>query len=422
MKILVVGGGGREHAIAWKINQSKRVNKIYCAPGNAGTAQIAENLPIAADDVNGLLNFAKKEKIDFTIVGPEIPLVNGIVDLFTLHGLKIFGPAKSAAELEASKLFMKEVAKKAGVPTAEFKSFTDCQAAIDHLKNRKEWPQVVKADGLAAGKGVCVAEDLETAEKFVNSVMSEKIFGDSGNSVVIESFLDGEEASYIVVSDGKNFVPLAHSQDHKRAFDGDKGPNTGGMGAYSPAPVITPEIEERVKKKIIKPMIDEMHSSGKPFRGFLYAGLMIKDGVPSVLEFNVRLGDPEAQPLLSRYRGDLLDLLEAAAEGDLTGVKVEWQDNAAVCIVIASGGYPGSYEKGKVIEGLDSLPDNVTVFHAGTKTDGGNVVTSGGRVLGVTATAGTIEEAQKLAYSAAEKIKWEGSFYRKDIANRAINR
>ena len=422
MKLLVVGGGGREHALVWKLARSPSVKKIYCAPGNAGTALDGENVDISADDIEALLAFATKESIDFTVVGPEVPLVKGIVDLFKANGLRVFGPSKKAARLEGSKSFMKDVLQKAGIPTASYEVFTDNESARRYIKAITEWRHVVKADGLAAGKGVLVTDDKNEALKFTAGAMAGASFGDAGRRVVIEEFLKGEEASYIVVADGENFVPMASSQDHKRAFDGDKGPNSGGMGAYSPAPVITPDVEEKIQRKVIEPLLREMSSRGTPFTGFLYAGLMIDDGEPSVLEFNVRMGDPETQPLLVRYGGDLLKLLMAAEQGDVSGVNVEWTDDASVCVVMASGGYPGGYEKGKLITGLGSCAENVVVFHAGTKLDGGNVVTSGGRVLGVTATAPTVKEAAAAAYACCKKITWDGSFYRHDIAQRAFNR
>ncbi|MEE8484484.1 MAG: phosphoribosylamine--glycine ligase [Nitrospinota bacterium] len=428
MKVLVIGAGGREHALVWKLRQSPRVTKLCCAPGNAGTAAIAENVSIGADDVGGLLEFAQKEKIDFTVVGPEAPLVLGIVDLFIENGLKIFGPQKAAAQIEGSKIFMKEMLDKAKIPTSTYKTFTDRNEALAYIETLNDFPVVIKADGLAAGKGVHIAQGRDDANEFIDSVMDAKIFGASGDRIIIEKFLDGEEASYIVVADGKNYVPMASSQDHKRVGDGDTGPNTGGMGAYSPAPVVTPEVDKKIRRRVIEPLLATMKNEDAPFSGFLYAGLMIADGEPSVLEFNVRMGDPETQPILPRYKGDLLELLEASAAGDVSGIKPEWDDRAAVCIVMASGGYPGSYKTGFVIEGLEDEGlkgeglDNVTVFHAGTKLDGDKVVTSGGRVLGVTALGATIWEATDLAYIAASKIKWEGSFYRRDIAKRAIRR
>jgi phosphoribosylamine--glycine ligase len=422
MKILVVGGGGREHALAWKLKASDRVKEIYCAPGNGGTAGIAMNVDIKADDIEALLDFAKTKKIDLTVVGPEQPLVLGIVDLFNSNGLRIFGPSQAAAELEGSKAFMKDVLKTAGIPTASYEIFNNEKDALAYLDGYEEFPVVVKADGLAAGKGVLVAPDAKSAQTFVSDVMSVKIFGESGNRVIIEQFLDGEEASYIVVADGENYVPLATSQDHKRIGDNDTGPNTGGMGAYSPAPVVTPEIKDKIEARVIRPLLAEMKKRGAPFTGFLYAGIMVVNGEPIVLEFNVRFGDPETQPILQRYKSDLVDLLEAAIDGKVTSVTPEWPGNASVCVVMVSKGYPGSYEKGKVIKGLEDDIENVTIFHAGTDIKNGEVVTSGGRVLGVTATAANIKAAAELAYRRVASIKWDGAYSRKDIASRAIAR
>lgn len=419
MKVLVIGSGGREHAIVWKLAQSPRINSLFCAPGNAGTAQTAKNVPIEADDVASLLEFAKKEKIDFTVVGPEAPLVKGIVDLFESNGLRIFGPSKSAAQLEGSKVFMKAMLVKSGLPTAEHKVFTDATSAIAHLEAAK-FPLVIKADGLAAGKGVLVTSDKAEAKTFVSDSLSGKAFGESGQRIIIEQFLDGEEASYIVASDGTNYVSLASAQDHKRVFDGDAGPNTGGMGAYSPAPVVTPELDEKIKKRVIEPLLKTMRDGGAPFVGFLYAGIMVVKGEPYVLEFNVRLGDPEAQPILFRYQGDLLDLLEACSKRDVSKIKLEWKKDSAVCIVLASGGYPGKFDKGFPIDGLGQSIPNTMVFHAGTKLSDGVVVTSGGRVLGVTASAPTIKEAVRLAYQCADGIHFKDVHYRRDIARRAI--
>jgi len=418
MKVLVIGGGGREHAIVWKLAQSARVKKLFCAPGNAGTGQIAENVAIESDDINALLRFAQKEKIDFTVVGPEGPLVKGIVDLFTQNGFPIFGPSKAAAQLEGSKIFMKRMLVQAGVPTAEHHVFTDASSALAYLENAK-FPLVIKADGLAAGKGVLVTSDKQEAIRFAMDCLDGIAFGESGQKIIIEQFLDGEEASYIVASDGKNYVPLASAQDHKRVSDGDRGPNTGGMGAYSPAPVVTPELDAKIRKLVIEPLLKTMRDEGAPFVGFLYAGIMVVKGEPIVLEFNARLGDPEAQPILFRYQGDLLELLEACAKGDVSGVRPEWKKESAVCIVIASGGYPGAFEKGFPIEGLNQTTPNAYVFHAGTKLVDGRVVTSGGRVLGVTASAPTIKEAVRLAYECADKISFKDAHYRKDIAKRA---
>jgi phosphoribosylamine--glycine ligase len=422
MKVLIVGGGGREHALAWKISQSTQISKLYCAPGNGGTAGIATNIDIGAEDIDALAGFAQKEKIDLTVVGPEAPLVKGIVNLFDSKGLRVFGPSAKAAELEGSKIFMKEILQSAGVPTAEYEMFGSVESALAYLDTVTDYPVVVKADGLAAGKGVLVAPDRESAKKFVNDLMSSKMFGESGEKIIIEQCLKGEEASYIVIADGSDFVPLASSQDHKRVGDGDTGPNTGGMGAYSPAPVITPEIDEKIRTKIIRPLLDEMADQGRPFTGFLYAGLMIDGGEPSVLEFNVRFGDPETQPILARYKGDFLELLEAAIEGEISHVTPEWEEGSSVCVVMASAGYPGKYEKGKVIEGLEQDIDCVTVFHAGTAIKDGKVVTNGGRVLGVTAVGADIREAVDRAYKRVETIEWDGAFWRTDIASRALDR
>jgi len=417
-----VGGGGREHALAWKIRKSPKISKLYCAPGNGGTAGIATNIDIGAEDIDALAGFAQKEKIDLTVVGPEAPLVKGIVNLFDSKGLRVFGPSAKAAELEGSKIFMKEILQSAGVPTAEYEMFGSAESALAYLDAVADYPVVVKADGLAAGKGVLVAPEKDSAKKFVNDLMSSKMFGESGEKIIIEQCLKGEEASYIVIADGSDFVPLASSQDHKRVGDGDTGPNTGGMGAYSPAPVITPEIDEKIRTKIIRPLLDEMADQGRPFTGFLYAGLMIDNGEPSVLEFNVRFGDPETQPILARYKGDFLELLSAAIEGEISHVTPEWEEGSSVCVVMASAGYPGKYEKGKVIEGLDQDMDGVTVFHAGTAVKDGKVVTNGGRVLGVTAVGADIREAVDRAYKRVETIKWDGAFWRTDIASRALDR
>jgi len=417
-----VGGGGREHALAWKISQSPKISKLYCAPGNGGTAGIATNVDIGAEDIDALAGFAHQEKIDLTVVGPEAPLVKGIVNLFDSKGLRVFGPSAKAAELEGSKIFMKEILQSAGVPTAKYEMFRSAESALAYLDTVSDYPVVVKADGLAAGKGVLVAPDKDSAKSFVNDLMSSKMFGESGEKIIIEQCLKGEEASYIVVADGSDFVPLASSQDHKRVGDGDTGPNTGGMGAYSPAPVITPEIDEKIRTKIIRPLLDEMADQGRPFTGFLYAGLMIDGGEPSVLEFNVRFGDPETQPILARYKGDFLELLEAATEGEISRATPEWEEGSSVCVVMASAGYPGTYEKGKVIEGLEQDIDGTTVFHAGTAIKDGKVVTNGGRVLGVTAVGADIREAVDRAYKRVETIKWDGAFWRTDIASRALDR
>ena len=421
MKVLVVGGGGREHAIAWKLAQSPLLEKLYIAPGNGGTRLVGKNVEISASDINGLLDFAVKEKIDLTVVGPEAPLVAGIVDLFTSHGLKIVGPTKEAAQLEGSKAFTKKLLKENGIPTADYEEFNDYERAVDYVKARGA-PIVVKADGLAAGKGVTVAFSVEEALEALKKIMVEGVFGDAGEKVVIEEFLEGEEASFIVLTDGKFVLPLASSQDHKRAYDDDKGPNTGGMGAYSPAPVVTEEIEKKIMEEIIIPTIKGMEKFGSPFQGVLYGGLMITDEGPKVLEFNVRFGDPEAQPLLMRMKGDLLDAFVKLSDGKLSGAKIDWDDDAAVCVVMASHGYPGRYEKGKLIEGIEEAEkdERVVVFHAGTKYEDGNYYTNGGRVLGVTALDKDIPSAIQKAYNAVKKIRWDGVFYRKDIGKKAL--
>jgi phosphoribosylamine--glycine ligase len=421
MKVLVVGGGGREHALVWKIGQSPKVSKVYCAPGNAGISRQAEVVPIRANDLDGLLDFALREKIDLSVVGPEDPLTRGIVDLFESNGLAIFGASKQAAEIEGSKAFAKEMMRKYLVPSASYGVFEDRQKAIDYI--RKEGaPIVVKADGLAAGKGVILCKSAEEAIQAVDRIMVEKIFGEAGNRVVIEEYLVGEEASYLAFTDGKAILPLASSQDHKAVFDGDQGPNTGGMGAYSPAPVVTDEVNKRIVEKVLRPIIQGMGEEGRPYKGVIYAGLMIHDGHPKVLEFNARFGDPETQPVLMRMKGDIVPILEACINGALSRCKIEWENMASVCVVMASKGYPGDYEKGKVIEGLEeaSRMENVFVFHAGTAFADGKVVTNGGRVLGVTGLGTNISRAIERTYEAVKKISWEGVHYRKDIGYRAL--
>jgi phosphoribosylamine---glycine ligase len=423
MKVLVVGGGGREHALVWKIAQSPRVTQIYCAPGNAGISLQATVVPIKANDLNGLLEFALKEKIDLTVVGPEEPLTKGIVDLFESKGLAIFGPSKRAAEIEGSKAFSKEMMKKYGVPTAGYEIFDDRERAIAYLRTRKA-PIVVKADGLAAGKGVIVCQSIDEAIHSVDRIMKEKVFGDAGNRVVIEEALAGEEASFIAFTDGKMILPLASSQDHKAIFDEDQGPNTGGMGAYSPAPVVTDRIHERIVEDILYPIIRGMAREGRAYKGALYAGVMIKDGVPKVLEFNARFGDPETQPVMMRMKGDIVPILEACIQGNLSQHSLQWDNRAAVCVVMASKGYPGDYEKGKPIHGLERIGGmkNVFVFHAGTALEKGQVVTSGGRVLGVTGLGEDIRSAIDKTYKAVRVISWEGVHYRTDIGRKALKR
>jgi len=421
MKVLVIGGGGREHALVWKLSRSPRVDKIFCAPGNAGIAEIAECLDIKADDIDSLLNFAKYEGIDLTVVGPEAPLTEGIVDVFVKEERRIFGPDKSGARLEGSKVFAKDFMLKYGLPTAEYKMFTSYLHAEEYIR-LKGAPLVIKADGLAAGKGVFVCKTVDEAIDSLKVIMKEKAFGAAGSRVVVEQCLKGEEASFMILTDGKTVIPLATSQDHKTVFDGDKGPNTGGMGAYSPAPVITKKLHATIMKTVIDPLMKGLKRERINYRGVIYAGLMICDGKPFVLEFNCRFGDPEAQPLLMRLDSDLFDMLKATAEGKLENIQVSWKDDAAVCVVLASKGYPGDYEKGRVIKGLDEFTGkmNPVIFHAGTSMSKGKVVTSGGRVLSVTALGKDIMTARENAYDAIEKIHFQGMHYRKDIGDKAI--
>ena len=423
MKILVVGGGGREHALVWKIAQSPLVNTIYCAPGNPGIAGLAICAHIPADDIDALLDFAKAEKIDLTVVGPEVPLTMGIVDRFQAAGLEIFGPNQAAARIEGSKSFSKDLMAKYAIPTAAYQTFTDRDAAVAYI-NAQGAPIVVKADGLAAGKGVIVAMTEAQAIEAVDDIMLDKVFGAAGASVVIEEFMDGEEASFFAFTDGRNVLPLASSQDHKRAYDNDEGPNTGGMGAYSPAPVVTPALHDEIVETIVKPTIAGMASDGCPYSGILYVGLMIKNGKPRVVEYNARFGDPEAQPLLMRMKSDIVPVLQACARGNLQQASIEWHDKAAVCVAMASGGYPASYEKGFEITGLEDVlaMDDVVVFHAGTTLKDGKIVNSGGRVLGVTGLGSTVAEAIDCAYRAVAKISWNGAHFRKDIGQKALNR
>ena len=426
MNILIIGSGGREHALAWKAAQSANVNKVYVAPGNAGTAQEPklENIPIGAEDIPALIKFAIDNDVALTIVGPEAPLVVGIVDEFTAQGLACFGPSKGAAQLEGSKAFTKDFLARHNIPTAAYQNFTEIGPAIDYIKAQGA-PIVVKADGLAAGKGVIVAMTENEAIAAVEDMLSGNAFGDAGHRVVIEEFLDGEEASFICMVDGEHILPMATSQDHKRVGEGDTGLNTGGMGAYSPAPVVTPEIHNRIMKEVIEPTVIGMASEGHPYTGFLYAGLMIMtDGTPKVIEYNVRFGDPETQPIMMRLKSDLVALCQAAVNQSLDQHQADWDKRACMGVVMAAGGYPGDYEKGKVISGVDN-PDtgpDIKVFHAGTANNNGKIVTSGGRVLCVTALGNTVAEAASKAYSQVGKISWDGAFYRKDIGYRAIAR
>ncbi len=425
MKVLVIGNGGREHALAWKLTQSPRVGEVVVAPGNAGTAREpgCRNADVAASDVDGLVALAEREAVDLTVVGPEVPLVAGVVDAFRARGLRIFGPRKGAAQLEGSKAYAKDFLARHGIPTARYATFTELAPALAYVR-REGAPIVVKADGLAAGKGVVVALTLADAEQALRDMLGAGALGGAGRRVVIEEFLEGEEASYIVLSDGVNALPFATSQDHKRRDEGDLGPNTGGMGAYSPAPVVTAALERRIQDEVIRPTLRGMASDGVPFLGFLYAGIMVtKSGDPKVLEFNVRMGDPETQPILMRLESDLVDLIEAALDGRLDQVTARWDARPSLGIVIAAHGYPGTVRQGDAIAGLDAAPrDGVKVFHAGTRLDDTRVVTAGGRVLTVCALGNDLAEARRRAYAAAESIRIDGAFYRRDIAHRALTR
>jgi phosphoribosylamine--glycine ligase len=421
MKVLVVGGGGREHALVWKIAQSPKVSKIYAAPGNTGIAGLAECAPIKAEDIPGLLAFARSKAIDLTLVGPEGPLSRGIVDEFSKAGLRIFGPSGKAAEIEASKRFSKDLMKKYHIPTAEYGVFIDKAEAGAYVRE-KGAPIVVKADGLAAGKGVVVAESVDEALKALDLIMSQKAYGAAGDRVVIEECLKGEEASFMAFSDGKTVVPMASSQDHKRVFDGDKGPNTGGMGAYSPAPIVTTELEQVVMDTIMVPTVRAMEQEGRLFKGVLYAGLMIHDNKAKVLEFNARFGDPETQPVMARLDTDLIEIIEAILDGRLSDLEITWKQASAVCVVMASEGYPGQYEKGREIKGLEKAAGHqgVMVFHSGTALKDGKVVTDGGRVLGVTGLGLSVAAAIDNAYAGVRDIQFEGAHYRRDIGARAL--
>ncbi|MBW2485373.1 MAG: phosphoribosylamine--glycine ligase [Deltaproteobacteria bacterium] len=421
MKVLVIGSGGREHSLVWKLDQSRRVSKIYCAPGNAGIAKMAECVAISATDIRSLVKFAKKEKIDLTLVGPEASLTLGVVDAFEKQGLRIFGPSQKAAILEGSKVFTKKFMQDYDIPTAGFSVFRKRERAIEYVKRIKT-PVVIKADGLAAGKGVIVAQTEQEAIEAIDIIMKDKVFGDAGNRVVVEDFMTGEEASFLAFTDGKTVLPLPTSQDHKPIFDDDKGPNTGGMGAYSPAPVVTTALEKQIMNKIMIPTVKGMAKEGRPYKGVLYAGLMIKNGKARVVEFNCRFGDPEAQPLLMRLKTDLVNVVEAVLDQRLNKIKLDIDSRPTVCVVMSSGGYPGPYKKGKVITGLNKAEkqDSVVVFHAGTALKNKKIVTAGGRVLGITAIGDDLDKAIKKAYDTVAMIKWPGSFYRTDIGAKAI--
>ena len=423
MKILVIGGGGREHALVWKIAQSPLVTQIYCAPGNPGTASLATNLPIKVEEIDKLLVFAKSEGIDLAVVGPELPLSLGIVDLFREYGVKIFGPSRAAARIEASKAFSKDLMHKYNIPTAAYGVFTEIPAAEAFIRKTGA-PIVVKADGLAAGKGVIIAQTEAEAIAAVQDMLSGNAFGDAGSRVVVEEFLTGEEASFLAITDGKFVIPLASAQDHKAIFDGDQGPNTGGMGAYSPAPVVTAEVHQKAMEQVVQRAVDGMAAEGCAYQGIVYAGLMVKDGDVKTLEFNARFGDPECQPLLMRMKSDLVPLLLAVAEGDLSGHSIKWHDQAAICVVMAAEGYPGDYPKGDAITGIEAAEQltDVTVFHAGTAEKDGRIVTAGGRVLGVTALGDTVAAAIERAYQGVDKISWRGVQFRRDIGKKALGR
>ena len=417
MKVLIIGSGGREHAIAWKVAQNPKVEKIYCAPGNGGIGQTAECVPIGAMEFDKLAAFAKAEKIDLTIVGMDDPLVGGVVDVFEKEGLRVFGPRKNAAILEGSKAFSKDLMKKYNIPTAAYENFDDPEEAIAYLKEKAEFPIVLKADGLALGKGVLICNTLEEAEEGVKTIMLDKKFGSAGNTLVIEEFMTGREVSVLSFVDGKTIKTMTSAQDHKRAKDGDQGLNTGGMGTFSPSPFYTKEIDEFCQKNIYQPTVDAMAAEGREFKGIIFFGLMLTEKGPKVLEYNARFGDPEAQVVIPRMKNDMVEVCEACIDGTLDQIQLEFEDNAAVCVVLASEGYPVSYEKGFPIEGLENFEgkEGYYVFHAGTALKDGKIVTNGGRVLGVTAKGSTLKEARKNAYAATEWIRFENKYMRHDI-------
>jgi len=421
MKVLVIGSGGREHCLAWKLKESKLVDKLYIAPGNAGTSLIGENIDINPQDLEGLVKFAENSKIDLTVVGPEAPLVGGIVDRFESKGLKIFGPKKDLALLEGSKVYAKKIMRKFGIPTADFEVFSQPDLAKDYVRS-KQPPLVIKADGLAAGKGAIVCKNREEAYSAIDLIMTEKKFGSAGENIVIEDFLSGEEASVLVFTDGETILPLVPSQDHKQVFDEDRGPNTGGMGAYAPAPVVNDVVFRKITEEIFEPLIRGLKKEGRVYKGMLYAGLMIRDNQPYVLEFNVRFGDPETQVILPKLRSDLLEVMLKTIGEDLAEVNLVWDGRFCLCVVLASGGYPGKYEKGKVIKGLEKVEGlrDIFLFHAGTKRINGEFVTAGGRVLNVVGLAESLIGAQVKVYEAIKNIYFEGIHYRKDIGNKAL--
>lgn len=428
MKVLVIGNGGREHALAWKLGQSPKVDKVFVAPGNAGTAQDAENVDLAATNIRGLIQFAKEQLIDLTVIGPEAPLVAGLADAMEAEGLKVFGPSQAAAELEGSKVFCKNLLHTANIPTAGYRTFRSGEDAERYIKDRYAEPNepvhvVVKADGLAAGKGVIVCDTRNAALEAIDRIASRREFGEAGNELIIEEKLIGPEASVLAITDGETIVTLPAAQDHKPAHDGDTGPNTGGMGAYCPTPVVDEDLMTKIESDVLVPVVHAMKRARRPFKGILYAGLMLTPAGPKVLEFNVRFGDPECQPLLMKLKSDLFEVLDAAADGRLGEIgPLEWDDRPSTCVVMASEGYPGNYDKGREISGLanaDALED-VKVFHAGTEISDGQVVTNGGRVLGVTAMGNTISQAKLKAYSGVKEIRWHGAWCRKDISDKAL--
>ena len=422
MKILVIGSGGREHTLVKQIAKSPRVTELYCAPGNAGISVDAEIVAIQGSDFEAILGFVKEKEIDLTVVGPEAPLCDGLVDFLTDAGHRAFGPTKAAAELEGSKVFAKTLMQKHMIPTPAFRVFTDADEATSYLRSVIDWPIVLKADGLAAGKGVIIAKGLAEADEVVRSMMQEGLFGESGSRIVVEEFLSGEEASILALTDGATIAVLESSQDHKAAHDGDQGPNTGGMGAYSPAPVVTDKVLDQITRDILVPVVHALNKEGRPYRGVIYAGLMITKGGPKVIEFNCRFGDPEAQVVLPRLKTDLVELMEATIDGTLENFSLEWDERPAMCVVVASDGYPGSYPKGKAIKGLGDLAgeEDVIVFHAGTAIERGEIVTAGGRVLGITAFGDDLADARLRCYEAVGKVSFEGSWSRSDIGHRAL--
>lgn len=423
MKVLVVGSGGREHALVWKIAQSPMVKKVYCAPGNPGISEVAECMDIDAENIEGLYNFALKKKIDLTVVGPEDVLVAGIVDRFKDGHLNIFGPNKRASVIEGSKVYAKTIMKKYGIPTADFKVFDDLKHAKKHISTC-DFPLVIKADGLAKGKGVFVCKTSEEADRHIDDIIKEKIFGYAGERIVIEEFLSGEEVSILAITDGKTIVPLSSVQDHKAVYEGDKGPNTGGMGAYSPVPFVTDDLQSSIEENILVPIVHALKKENRPYKGVIYAGLMITNAGPKVLEFNARFGDPETQVLLMRMKSDLVPLLLSTVKNNIEEVEIEWHDGVSICVIMASKGYPDKYEKGLPVFGLEAVKNvnNVQVFHAGTAIKDGKVVTNGGRVLGVTILERDLEKAQKNVYEAIKKLSFDGAHYRKDIGTKAINK